>query len=106
MPPRDGEATQPDTAGIAKPSQAGVGKMNSNLTMPNMLTPNEAAYRLEFSAHMRKMEIPGFPRKIEIPDLHNFIRTRLSQTAVMWPEQAIQLLGYNLLTHTSARKQI
>jgi len=68
--------------------------MNSNLTMPNMLTPNEAAYRLEFSAHMRKMEIPGFPRKIEIPDLHNFIRTRLSQTAVMWPEQAIQLLGY------------
>ena len=68
--------------------------MNSNLAMPNMLTPNEAAYRLEFSAHMRKMEIPGFPRKIEIPDLHNFIRTRLSQTAVMWPEQAIQLLGY------------
>ena len=68
--------------------------MNSNLTMPNMLTPNEAAYRLEFSAHMRKMEIPGFPRKIEIPDLHNFIRTRLSQTAVMWPEQAIQLLEY------------
>ena len=43
---------------------------------------------------MRKMEISGLPRKIEIPDLHNFIRTRLSQTAVMWPEQAIQLLGY------------
>ena len=32
---------------------------------------------------MRVMEIPGFPRKIEIPDLHNFIRTRLSQTVVM-----------------------
>jgi hypothetical protein len=43
---------------------------------------------------MRVMEIPGFPRKIEIPDLHNFIRTRLSQTVVMWPEQAIPLLGY------------
>ena len=45
--------------------------MNSNLTMPNMLTPKEAAYRLEFSTYMRdEMEIPGFPRKIEIPDLH------------------------------------
>ena len=43
---------------------------------------------------MRVMEIPRFPRKIEIPDLHNFIRTRLSQTVVMWPEQAIPLLGY------------
>jgi hypothetical protein len=43
---------------------------------------------------MRVMEIPRFPRKIEIPDLHNFIRTRLSQTVVMWPEQAIRLLGY------------
>jgi hypothetical protein len=43
---------------------------------------------------MRVMEIPGFLRKIEIPDLHNFIRTRLSQTVVMWPEQAIPLLGY------------
>ena len=43
---------------------------------------------------MRVMEIPRFPRKIEIPDLDNFIRTRLSQTVVMWPEQAIPLLGY------------
>jgi hypothetical protein len=43
---------------------------------------------------MRVMEIPRFPRKIEIPDLDNFIRTRLSQTVVMWPEQATLLLGY------------
>ena len=43
---------------------------------------------------MRVMEIPPFPQKIEIPDLDNFIRTRLSQTVVMWPEQAIPLLGY------------
>jgi hypothetical protein len=43
---------------------------------------------------MRVMEIPRFPRKIEIPDLDNFIRTRLSQTVVLWPEQAIPLLGY------------
>jgi hypothetical protein len=43
---------------------------------------------------MRVMEIPGFPQKIEIPDLHNFYRARLSQTVVMWPQQAIPLLGY------------
>ena len=43
---------------------------------------------------MRVMEIPGFPRKIEILDLNNLFRTRLSQTVVMWPEQAIPLLGY------------
>ncbi len=43
---------------------------------------------------MRVMEIPAFPHKIEIADLGNFIRTRLSQPVVMWPEQAIPLLGY------------
>jgi hypothetical protein len=43
---------------------------------------------------MRVMEIPSFPQKIEIPDLDSFIRTRLSRTLVMWPEQAIPLLGY------------
>ena len=43
---------------------------------------------------MRLMEIPRFPRKIKVRDLDNFLRTRLSQTVVMWPEQAIPLLGY------------
>ena len=43
---------------------------------------------------MRLMEIRRFPRKIEILDLDNFLRSRLSQTVVMWPEQAIPLLGY------------
>jgi hypothetical protein len=43
---------------------------------------------------MRVMEIPPFPRKIEISDLDNFVRTRLSQTIVVWPEQSIPLLGY------------
>jgi hypothetical protein len=43
---------------------------------------------------MRLMEIPRFPRKIEILDLDKFLRARLSQTVVMWPEQAIPLLGY------------
>jgi hypothetical protein len=43
---------------------------------------------------MRLMEIPPFRRKVEILDLNNLLRTRLSQTVVMWPEQAIRLLGY------------
>lgn len=43
---------------------------------------------------MRTMEIPAFPHQIEIADLDNFVRTRLNQTVVMWPEQAIPLLGY------------
>jgi hypothetical protein len=42
---------------------------------------------------MRVMEIPPFPRTIEIPDLENLLRTRLSTTVVMWPDQAIPLLG-------------
>jgi hypothetical protein len=43
---------------------------------------------------MRVMEVPSFLRKIEIHDLGNLIRTRLSQTVVLWPEQSIPLLGY------------
>ena len=43
---------------------------------------------------MRVMEIPPFPHRIEIRDLDNFIRARLSQTVVMWPGQAIALVGY------------
>jgi hypothetical protein len=40
------------------------------------------------------MEIPRFPRKIKVRDLDKLLRARLSQTVVMWPEQAIPLLGY------------
>jgi hypothetical protein len=54
--------------------------------------PNRAAAGPD--ADMRVMEIPPFPRKIKIPDLNNFVRSRLSQTVVMWPEQSIALLGY------------
>jgi hypothetical protein len=43
---------------------------------------------------MRLMEIPPFPRNIPITDLDYFVRSRLSQTVVLWPEQAIPLLGY------------
>jgi hypothetical protein len=40
------------------------------------------------------MDIPPFPRKAEIPDLEYFLRACLSNTVVMWPDQAIPLLGY------------
>jgi hypothetical protein len=43
---------------------------------------------------MRVMEIARFPRWIEILDLNNLFRARLSQPVVMWPKQAIGLLGY------------
>jgi hypothetical protein len=43
---------------------------------------------------MRFMSIPPFARKIEIPDFDFFIRSRLNQAIVLWPEQAIPLVGY------------
>jgi len=43
---------------------------------------------------MRVLEIPLFPQQIEIPDLEHFLRTRLSETVVMWPNQSLPLLGY------------
>jgi hypothetical protein len=43
---------------------------------------------------MPVMEIPPFPRKIEILETENFLRTRLSETVVMWPAQSLPLLGY------------
>jgi hypothetical protein len=36
------------------------------------------------------MEIPPFPRKIEILETENFLRTRLSKTIVMWPDQVVK----------------
>src|ERR1041385_963647 len=43
---------------------------------------------------MRFMDIPRFQQKIEIPDFDFFIRSRLNQAIVLWPEQAISLVGY------------
>jgi hypothetical protein len=43
---------------------------------------------------MRTMRIPPFRHAIEIPDDDDFIRNRLSQRVVMWPDQAIPLVGY------------
>lgn len=43
---------------------------------------------------MRVMDIPSFPRPIEILDLETLFSARLNETVVMWPRQAIPLLGY------------
>jgi hypothetical protein len=43
---------------------------------------------------MRIMQIPRFPRKLEAFDPDNFFRSRLSQSVVLWPDQAIALAGY------------
>lgn len=43
---------------------------------------------------MRVMEIPPFPRHIEITDLEPLFAKRLNQETAMWPNQAIPLLGY------------
>jgi hypothetical protein len=40
------------------------------------------------------MSIPPFEREIEILDFDFFIRSRLNQAIVIWPEQAIALVGY------------
>jgi hypothetical protein len=50
------------------------------------------------------MNIPPFPRKIEIPDLENFFRTRVSTTVVMWPEQALPLLCFMCFPNDEAAR--
>ncbi len=63
-----------------------------------LLAPGSGGRLAKSGSHrdpdMRVMEILPFPRKIDIADLDNFLRTRLNQIVVMWPEQAIPLLGY------------
>src|SRR3954451_20277643 len=46
---------------------------------------------------MRLMEIPRFPRTLEIRDresLFSLFSARLRRAVVMWPDQAIPLVGY------------
>ena len=43
---------------------------------------------------MPVMEIPLFRDEITISDLENLYKHRLSKTVVLWPNQAIPLLGY------------
>src|SRR3954447_21673573 len=54
---------------------------------------------------MRLLNVPPFPRQIEIPDLDNFLRSRLSETVVMWPDQAIPLLGYMCCPNDEGARQ-
>jgi hypothetical protein len=44
--------------------------------------------------NMRVMDILSFPHLIEIRDLETLFAARLNQEVVMWPCQAIPLLGY------------
>lgn len=53
---------------------------------------------------MRVMDIPSFPRRIEILDLELLFATRLNQTVVMWPCQAIPLLSYMCHPHDEAAR--
>lgn len=43
---------------------------------------------------MRVMDIPSFPRPIEILDLDTLFTARLNDEIVLWPHQAIPLVGY------------
>jgi len=45
---------------------------------------------------MRTMEIPKFPAsaRMQVADLGPFIQSRLLDDVVMWPEQALALVGY------------
>jgi len=43
---------------------------------------------------MRIMDVPPFPRTVEVSNVESFLRTRLNGETVMFPEQAIALLGY------------
>jgi hypothetical protein len=43
---------------------------------------------------MRIMEIPRFRRAIRVADLETLIKTRLNHEVVIWPDQAVPLVGY------------
>jgi hypothetical protein len=53
---------------------------------------------------MRVMDVPPFPRRIEILHPENFLRARLSETVVMWPDQAIPQLGYMCFPNDEAAR--
>jgi hypothetical protein len=55
---------------------------------------------------MRVMDIPSFPRAIEIFDLETLFAARLNETVVMWPCQAIPLLGYMCHPNDEAERHV
>jgi hypothetical protein len=54
---------------------------------------------------MRTMEISPFPQKVEITELAEFCRMRLSEEVVLWPNQAIPLLCYMAWPNDVARRE-
>ena len=55
---------------------------------------------------MRAMEIRGFRKKIQIADLEPFIKGRLIGDLVLWPDQALPLVGYMAWpNHANVRDQ-
>jgi hypothetical protein len=51
--------------------------------------------RIEYVERMRTMQIDRFPgEKIEITDLGPLIIERLTDETVVWPQQAVPLVGY------------
>src|SRR6266403_1502797 len=57
------------------------------------------------SRKMRVMDIAPFPRQINILDLANFLRNRLSETVLLWPNQGIPLLGYTCHPNDEAARE-
>jgi len=54
---------------------------------------------------MPVMEIPLFRDEIRISDLESFYRFRLSQTTVLWPDQAIGRSGNSSPIHYGAYRR-
>jgi hypothetical protein len=74
-----------------------------------LLLPESAA---DLPAHdkaghsaVRFMSIPPFERQIEIADFDFFVRSRLNQAIVVWPEQAIALVGYMVWPNDPAARE-
>jgi hypothetical protein len=52
------------------------------------------------------LPVPPFPRRIEVLDMENFLRTHLSNTVVMWPDQSLPLLGYMCCPNDEAARDV
>jgi hypothetical protein len=79
------------------------GVVSNNISLIGNQVVGSVRHNGEFD--MRVMEIPPFPQTIEICDFNYFLRTRLTQTTVMWPNQAIPLLGYMCYPNDQEKRQ-
>jgi hypothetical protein len=57
------------------------------------------------TANVRVMECPHFREKFETADLEALFRVRLNEAIVLFPEQAIPLIGYMAWPHDPGRRQ-